>query len=117
MFEKTKAKIQGKSLAWIVKGIPMEDGLHHKTSMAAVKIAGNKLQKRWAKMEAETPVDQKKWYQSKTLWTAVVTAILGAVQPVSASLGHPVEVPMWVYSFLGAFGLYGLRTGDKTISK
>ena len=56
-------------------------------------------------------MDGKKWYKSKTFWTAVIAAVLGAVQPISAALGHPIEVPVWVYEVLGAFGLYALRSG------
>ena len=57
----------------------------------------------------------KRWFESKTVWVAIVGAILGAIQPVSAAAGHPVIVPAWVYEVLGAFGIYGLRVGDKPI--
>lgn len=58
----------------------------------------------------------KPWYQSKTIWSAIVTAILGAIQPVSAAFGHPIAVPLWIIEVLTGLGLYGLRTGDAKIS-
>ena len=57
----------------------------------------------------------KKWYKSKAVLTAIVAAILGAIQPISLAAGHPIVVPAWVYEVLGAFGVYSLRVGDKPI--
>lgn len=58
----------------------------------------------------------RKWYQSKTVWTAIVTAIIGAIQPVSTAFGHPLNIPSWVLEVLGGIGLYSLRVGDKPIA-
>lgn len=57
----------------------------------------------------------KKWFESKAVWTAIVGALLGLVQPISVAIGHPTQVPLWVFEFLGSFGLYAVRTGDKPI--
>ena len=54
-------------------------------------------------------MDGKKWYTSKAVQAAIIGAMLGAVHPISSALGHPIEVPIWVYEILGAFGFYGLR--------
>jgi hypothetical protein len=43
-------------------------------------------------------------------------SVVGAVQPISTALGHPVEIPHWIIEVLAGFGIYGLRTGDKPIS-
>ena len=56
-------------------------------------------------------MDEKSIWKSKTVWTAIIGVVLGAVQPISSAIGHPVEVPMWVFQVLGAFGLYGVRDG------
>lgn len=64
----------------------------------------------------EGQVDSKKWYQSKTVWAAIVGVILGAVQPISSAFGHPIVVPSWVLEVLGGMGLYGLRTGSTPIA-
>lgn len=45
----------------------------------------------------------KKWYKSKTVWTAVVGGVLGAVQVAG------VVIPAWVYTILASFGLYAIR--------
>ncbi len=67
---------------------------------------------------ADAPViaTSKKWYQSKTVLAAIVTAIVGAVQPVSAAIGHPIAVPLWIIEVLTGLGLYGLRTATQPIS-
>lgn len=60
-------------------------------------------------------METKSWYKSKTVWAALLGAILGAVQPVSTALGHPVTIPAWVFEVLTGLGLYGLRTADKPL--
>lgn len=47
----------------------------------------------------------KKWYQSKTILTAIVAGVLGVVQAFG------VAIPVWVYTVLASFGLYALRAG------
>ena len=56
-------------------------------------------------------METKSKWKSKTVWTAIVGVLLGAVQPISAAVGHPVVVPAWVYETLGAFGIYAIRDG------
>ena len=56
-------------------------------------------------------METKSKWQSKTVWTAVITAILAGVAGISTALGHPVVVPAWVYEMLAGFGLYALRVG------
>ncbi len=63
-----------------------------------------------------TPVETKKWYQSKAVWSALVTALLGAIQPVSAAFGHPIAVPLWIIEVLAGLGIYGIRTADKPVA-
>lgn len=95
-------KLKGRTIAWILKGVP-KDGVRRKIFISAT----NKELKKYLKEDNE--MEGKKWYESKTLWAAIVAGVLGMVQPVSTALGHPVTVPMWVYEVLGAFGLYGIR--------
>ena len=57
----------------------------------------------------------KKWFKSKTVWSAILTAILGSVQPISTAFGHPYQIPLWVFEFLAGAGLYSLRTATTTI--
>lgn len=77
------------------------------------KIAGRAIAKKLNLKEGQ--VDTKKWYESKTIWTAVVAAALGIIQAVGQTTGHTIVIPNWVYDVLGAVGLYSLRTGDKPI--
>lgn len=53
---------------------------------------------------------KSKW-KSKAVWSAILTAIVGAIQPVSTALGHPIVVPQWVVEVLIGMGIYGLRDG------
>lgn len=61
--------------------------------------------------------DTKPWYKSKTVWAAIITAFIGAVQPVSTALGHPYQFPLWMTQVLMGLGMYGLRTADTTITR
>ncbi len=80
------------------------------------KVIGKKLGLKEDYMPDSTIVaPTKPWYLSKAIWAAVVTAILGAIQPISAALGHPIAVPLWVLEILTGLGLYGLRVASKPI--
>ena len=59
------------------------------------------------------------WYKSKTKWASIMAGILAAVGPASTAMGHPVEVPEWVYPVLGGLGFWGLRdaVGKNTLPK
>lgn len=62
----------------------------------------------------EGTMETKAWYQSKTLWTAVVAGLVGVYGAVSQV--HPLPaIPQWVLTLLAAMGLYGLRTADTKI--
>ena len=61
---------------------------------------------------ADQPTDQtgiKSKWKSKAFIAAAVTVIVGAVQPISTALGHPIEVPNWILEVLAGLGLYGIR--------
>ena len=47
----------------------------------------------------------KTWYKSKTVWTAIVTGIIGVAQ----ALGVVEAVPDVVWTLLAASGLYSVR--------
>ena len=98
--------IKGKIIICILKGGP-NDPVRRKLFIWKGK---KELDKIWEGNEMET----KEWYRSKTVWTAIVAAILGAVQPVSAALGHPIAIPAYVYEVLAGFGLYSLRASQGT---
>ncbi len=76
------------------------------------KIAGKWIAKKTNLQEG--PMDTKQWYESKTIWTAVIGALVGIYGAISSV--HPLPpIPSWIYSLLGAAGLYGLRTADTKI--
>lgn len=76
------------------------------------KIAGKWIAKK-ADLQ-EGPMETKPWYQSKTLWTAMVGGLIGVYGAIGSF--HPLPpIPNWVYTLLGSLGLYGLRTADTKI--
>lgn len=51
----------------------------------------------------------KQWYKSKTIWAAIIAAIVGILQAFG------VPIPNEAYAILGALGLYGVRTATQEI--
>jgi len=80
-------------ILWMLKGLE-KDTLRRRLVIWKVKKIGDKY------------MDGKSWYKSKSVWTAILGVALGAVQPVSTALGHPVVIPTWAYEVLGGFGVY-----------
>jgi hypothetical protein len=77
------------------------------------RLIGKKIA---SKLELTEGTVDKQWYKSKTIWAAVITAIIGVIQPVSSAFGHPIVIPQWVLDVLIGMGLYGLRTATTTIA-
>jgi hypothetical protein len=75
------------------------------------KIAGKKIGKEMDKMEETT----KKWYASKTIWAGVVTVLIAAYNAGSTTFGWPV-VPDWIFTLLGAIGIYSRVDAKKAIA-
>jgi hypothetical protein len=74
------------------------------------KIIGKRIKKEVDKME-----ESKKWYASKGVWTGVVIILMAGYNAGAVSFGWPV-VPEWVYTLLGAMGIYARKTADTKIS-
>lgn len=62
----------------------------------------------------EGAMDTKPWYQSKTIWAAVVSGLIGLYNGVAAAKGLP-PVPEWTYTLLGAVGVYSRATSTTVI--
>ena len=56
----------------------------------------------------------KKWYQSKTIWTSIITGLLGLYISLQPQLGWP-GVPAWLLTILGAIGVYTRSTATDKI--
>ncbi len=78
-------------------------------------IIGRKIVKKLDLQEA-SQMEKKPIWKSKAVWSAVLMALVGAVQPISSALGHPVTVPNWIVEVLAGFGIYGIRAGDKPLA-
>lgn len=78
-----------------------------------VKFFGHKIEDK-LDLKEDSQMDTKPWYMSKGIWTAIVTGIVGTYQAVSLTHALP-PIPPFVFTLLGAMGLYALRTADKNI--
>lgn len=82
-----------------------------------LKVAGKKAAK--ALDLQEGPMDSKKWHQSKTIWSDVLTIVTGVyaiVAPVLAAHGHNLPpIPGWILTVLGGMGIVGRATATTTI--
>jgi len=80
------------------------------------RFAGKMLAKKLKledNMQSETT--EKKWYLSRTIWIAIVTVVLSAVDVAGKISGHPITIPDWVYAILTGAGLYTARVGNSPI--
>lgn len=50
-------------------------------------------------------IQDKAWYKSKTVWTAVIAGVVGVLE----AAGLVAQVPDVVWTLLASFGLYGVR--------
>lgn len=83
------------------------------------RIAGLRLAKK-LKLEEGQMVENKPWYQSKGVWTGVVTVVSGAYELARVSLAPQFgielpAIPPVVYTFLGAMGIYARTTATRVI--
>lgn len=81
-------------------------------------LAGKFIAKRLNLKEGQ--MDSKKWFESKTVWANVVTVLFGIYALVQTNLAPQFNwtlpaIPGWLISFLGAIGVYGRVTADKSI--
>jgi hypothetical protein len=88
----------------------------------------NKIQKFiWEKIvlpkltrEVKKFMETKKWYKSKTIWSGIISiliAVYNTMRPLLAQYFNIYlpEIPDWVYTILGALGIYGRVSADKKI--
>lgn len=78
-----------------------------------LRIFGRKIADK-INLQEGTLDNTKSWYQSKTIWAAVVAGLLGIYNSVGAAKGLPA-VPEWIYTLLGAIGVYSRVTADTKI--
>lgn len=52
---------------------------------------------------------KKNWFLSKTMWVAVIAAVVAVLQAMG------IAIPNEVYGVLGALGLWGLRTAKTEV--
>jgi len=70
--------------------------------------------------EVKKFMENKKWYESKTIWSGIISiviAIYNTVQPLLSQffgINLPV-IPDWIYTVLGSLGIYGRITANKEI--
>lgn len=83
------------------------------------KIAGRKAAKI---AQLEDKMDTKKWYKSKGVVTGIVTLVIGLYISVDTQIGPLAgfdlpNIPEWVFTFLGAMGIYSRVVANTEITK
>lgn len=58
--------------------------------------------------------DTKAWYTSKTIWAGAIAALIGLYNAIGA-VKHLPPIPDWIFTILGAIGIYGRVTADTKI--
>lgn len=63
----------------------------------------------------------KPWYQSKSIWSGIIAALIGIYNVVATTalpaFGHTAPaLPDWIFTILGAIGVYGRATADTKIA-
>lgn len=81
---------------------------------SGVRSGREAVQRIITKEEKRMPVlNDKPWYQSKTIWSAILIVITGILQAAGVDLGaNPAAVDtiyQVIYTVAGGFGIYGLR--------
>lgn len=60
-------------------------------------------------------METKPWYVSKGVWTGIVTGVLGVYATLALQFHWPA-VPDWIFTILGAMGIYSRVNATTTIS-
>lgn len=85
--------------------VPYGRTISSASEMATEIISDNKKRK--------PMLQDKKWYQSKTMWSAILLLVTATLQALGVDLMSNPELTATVYQvammLAGAFGLYGLR--------
>lgn len=83
------------------------------------RIVGRKLSKSAGlKEDSEMEMEgTKKWFQSKTVWSGVLVVAMGTYELVKQQFAPNLpEIPGWLLSFLGGFGIYGRVSAKKEVA-
>lgn len=85
-----------------------------------LSLVGKKIAKKLDLQEGV--VETKKWYQSKTILSDIVTILVALYASIGATLAPTMgwtlpPIPEWVFVILGAIGIYGRKTASATIEK
>ena len=59
--------------------------------------------------QKELQMESKKWYLSKTIWTAIIAGVIGVLEAFG------ISIPPQIITILVAFGLYSLRVATTGI--
>lgn len=79
-----------------------------------LRFAGRKVADKLDLQEADKMDATKKWWMSKTVIAGILAGVIGIYNTVAPVKGLPA-IPEWVFTFLGAMGVYGRVTTDTKI--
>lgn len=79
-----------------------------------LKMFGREIASKLNLQEGVMPTT-KSWYLSKGVWTGVVTALMGLYLALAPQFNLP-HVPDWIFTILGAAGVYARSTATTTLT-
>jgi len=65
-------------------------------------------------LQETTMNDTKPWYQSKTIISAIIAAVIGVYNAIGSIKNLP-PIPDWIFTILASIGIYGRVTADTKI--
>jgi len=76
------------------------------------RMIGKKIAKKLELKEGSPMENKKPWYQSKAVLAGIVTVLIGTYESTRLTLAPQLgwelpEIPPFVYTVLGAIGIYG----------
>lgn len=78
-----------------------------------LRFFGRKVADKLDLQEADK-MDTKEWYKSKTVIAGILAGLMGIYNTI-ATAKHLPPIPDFVYTILGAMGVYGRVTADTAI--
>lgn len=85
-----------------------------------MKFAAKKAGESLGLVEGTPMGNNKPWYKSKAVWNGILVVVFGMYDLVGANLAPTFEwtlpqIPAWVFTFLGAMGIYTRVVAEKKI--
>lgn len=98
----------------------MFNKIKNKITEKALVVLAKQIGKKLNLKEDKGMIDKKEWYKSKTVWAGIITILITLYNTARPMLFeffnvNLPEIPAWIYTILGALGIYGRVTAKSEI--